>query len=239
MRREVVQTPVVVHPSETQRPSEALRILPGLRWAVDNRLVAPVAGLLLTWGGMLTLMVGVEGRLPVLSQQYTGVTWGDLCLGFAYFCSVLAVRRYLLVKQFHVHPYKQLWRVAFAFLPLLALTVPELRDTYLHYGQANITTWGAWLSPTKFYHTFLLWLMGYLFLSVIWPALVRTPNTGLAWGYRGLIIAGLLGWAFFALVNDNFINLPRPDAHCVHVSDGWPWQRLEFWRGYAGCVPRD
>lgn len=250
-----------MHEDEDERQlSQSLNILPGLRWVVDGppwpaalmdwllslprlrwvvgalqRLPA-LMGWLLTGGAMFALMVGVEGRLPVLSQQYTGPTWGDLCLGFAYAVAFVAARRYLLQRQFHVHPYEQWWRVAFAFVPFLLLTIPELLDTYTRYGEANITTWEAWLSSTKLYHTFLLWLMGYLFLSVIWPVLVRTPNTRRAWVYRVLIIAGLLGWAFFAIYYDN--THLRPDAHCVHVGDGWWWQRPEWWRGFAGCVPR-
>jgi hypothetical protein len=223
------------------RLSGTLNILPGLRWVVDGaRWRVPLMGWILTVGFMFSLMAGPEGRLPVISQQYTGATYGDLCLGFAFCMSVIAVYQYqpYIDNSWHVRPYKQWWRIALALVPFLGLTVPELVVTAMHYGEPNITTWEAWGSPTKIGHTLLLPFMGYIMPSVMWPAVFRTPNERKAWIFRALIVAGFLGWAFFAIVNDNFIT-PRPDTHCVHVSDGWPWQRPEFWRGYADCPFRD
>jgi hypothetical protein len=213
--------------------SRRLNIIPGFRWMVDapHRL-RQMMGFIITPVMLFLIALGVEGRLPVISQQYAGLIPGDLLLALAWAIAISMAARHLLVP--HNQWYQTRWfqgvKLGVGLFWLLLLTVPEITVTALHYGEPNIMSWGIIFSPTKLYHTAVLVVYGYLMTAVVFPVLIST-----SWRKPRLVVAKIViitclgGWAYCAIVYDN--THPRPDIKYVHVDNGWWWQRSHFWQG--------
>lgn len=211
--------------------SQRLRILPVLRWMVDSPLRLWM-GLIITPVALFLVAVGIEGRWPVISQQYAGLLPGDLFLALAWALSVHLAAKYLLVphSQWYQRRWFQFVKVGVGLFWLLLLTVPEIIVTAQHYGEPNIMSWGIVFSPTKLYHTAVLVVYGYMMTAVVLPVLVSTSWRNPRLVMAKLAIIGCLGaWAYCAIVYDN--THPRPDIKYVHVDNGWWWQRSRFWQG--------
>jgi hypothetical protein len=215
------------------RLSQRLRIIPPLAWMVDGpRWLRRLMGLIVTPTALFVIAVGIEGRLPSLAHQYTGLLPGDLFLALAWLCATELAAKYLTAE--HGQWYQTRWFQAVklgagAFF-LLLLTVPETYVTATHYGEPNILTWGEMFSPTKMYHTLVLVMYGYMMTAVVFPSLASVPRR--SWRVlvaKLLICTSICAWAYCAFYYDN--THTRPDKKYVHVNNGWPWQRDHFWQG--------
>lgn len=211
--------------------SQRLVIITGLRWMVEGRLRLWM-GFIVTPVLLFLIAVGVEGRFPVISQQYAGLLPGDLFLAVAWALGVSIAARHLLIP--HNQWYQTGWfqgvKLGTGLFCLLLLTVPEIVITAQNYGEPNIMTWGIVFSPTKLYHTAVLAVYGYMMTAVVFPVLISTPwRAPKLMAAKMAIVACLGAWAYCAVVYDN--THPRPDIGYVHVDNGWWWQRSHFWQG--------
>lgn len=191
---------------------------------------------ILVLGALLGATVLIEGRMPKLREQYTGVWPGDLFLAIGYGLLTCGGMYFSppVVHGFWQHWLYDLVSYVLSAAAVLVLAVPEYARAYQYRNAvrkpADVLTFRQLHSPSCLAHRIITFIIAYLLLHVGVPA-PKIMNSGAA-GY--LTLGGglaLMGWVFCAGVIDNGLmgtNRPRPDLSKVHPLDG----------GWFGSVTR-